>query len=439
MPKLAVLADDFTGALDTGVQFAKVGIPTLVTMMTSLPIDDVPDDTGVLVLDMETRHLSAIEARRLAIEGVERLKAVGAEYFYKKTDSALRGNIGAELDAMCASCAGETLFFIPAFPKAGRTTVDGRHYCDGVPISRTVFGKDPFNPVIEDYVPSIIASQSSVKVATVSQRQLATVAWQPHGGERILVFDATSDDDMRSIAAKLAERGTPRLMAGCAGMAEYLPGMLELRRNARRNIFFSQPGLIIVSGSLNKMTFEQIEYAREQGFVVVELTPEQKLCADLAKSNFRRPLLEKIREQSRAGARMIIHAVSGSEGIRQTDELARSLGLSAEETRVRVAANLGGLIGMLIEEGVGGSFAVFGGDTLVSVMRAIGGRGIVPICEIESGVVLSTLAFKNGEMSLITKSGGLGSKEIIIRIEEFVNKSLKHKSLNNKGEGKIYA
>ena len=60
MIRLLVLADDFTGALDTGVQFSKAGVSTFVSTNTRFPSGEQME---VLVLDLETRHLPPSEAR----------------------------------------------------------------------------------------------------------------------------------------------------------------------------------------------------------------------------------------------------------------------------------------------------------------------------------------------------------------------------------------
>ena len=67
MRKLLVLADDFTGGLDTGAQFAAAGIPTVVTTNPAYCAADHEEDT-VLVVDVETRHLLP-EKARLSIAG----------------------------------------------------------------------------------------------------------------------------------------------------------------------------------------------------------------------------------------------------------------------------------------------------------------------------------------------------------------------------------
>ena len=92
---LFIIAADFTGALDTGVQFAARGIPTQVTVDPE--VDFAAHDTAVLVVDTETRHLPASEAYEKVFHLSRRALAYGIRNIYKKTDSALRGNIGAEL------------------------------------------------------------------------------------------------------------------------------------------------------------------------------------------------------------------------------------------------------------------------------------------------------------------------------------------------------
>jgi uncharacterized protein YgbK (DUF1537 family) len=65
MIKLLVIADDFTGAMDTGVQFSKKGVPTLVTTDRRACLQAPDEKTEVLVVDIESRHLRAPEAYTL--------------------------------------------------------------------------------------------------------------------------------------------------------------------------------------------------------------------------------------------------------------------------------------------------------------------------------------------------------------------------------------
>ena len=144
MLRLLMIADDFTGALDTGVQLAAHGIPTQVVVGQA---DLSACSSTVLVVDTETRHLPAAKAAKAVEELTRSAVENGVGCIYKKTDSALRGNIGAELAALLKASGARNLPFLPAFPQIGRTTEKGVHYIKGVPVNESPFGIDPFEPV----------------------------------------------------------------------------------------------------------------------------------------------------------------------------------------------------------------------------------------------------------------------------------------------------
>lgn len=204
MLELLIIADDFTGALDTGVQFAGEGAETRVVTDRNYDYCAVEAGIQVLVMDAETRHLPAKEAYDvvygIAIRGI----ASGIPYIYKKTDSALRGNIGSELTALLAASEKNILPFFPAFPKIGRTTEAGYHYINGIPVKESVFGQDPYDPVKCSYIPELIQRQSSVPVRTIR--------WNEEiGGTRvtpeIVVLDAQEDEQLEELGKQLLDMG----------------------------------------------------------------------------------------------------------------------------------------------------------------------------------------------------------------------------------------
>ena len=62
MVKLLIIADDFTGALDTGVQFSAHGAVTSVITDPAFDFTKVDSSIQVLVMDAETRHLEPEQA-----------------------------------------------------------------------------------------------------------------------------------------------------------------------------------------------------------------------------------------------------------------------------------------------------------------------------------------------------------------------------------------
>jgi len=126
----AVIADDFTGACDVGVQFSERGLSTLVVTSTKT-LDTVKDDFDVVVIDTETRNLSAETAYERLGEASNACESNNIELMYKKVDSTLRGNIGSELDAILDVFCFDAVIVTPSFPAYGRTVLNGKLLIDG--------------------------------------------------------------------------------------------------------------------------------------------------------------------------------------------------------------------------------------------------------------------------------------------------------------------
>ena len=146
--KLLMIADDFTGALDTGIQFAKNGALTKLFIGSGWEEELFPESlTEVLILDTETRHLSPELAYETVYRIVSKAKKFAVDCIYKKTDSGLRGNIGSELEALLDASGELFLAFLPALPEMDRVTIGGIQYANGIPVAQSEFGYDPFEPV----------------------------------------------------------------------------------------------------------------------------------------------------------------------------------------------------------------------------------------------------------------------------------------------------
>lgn len=116
MIKILVIADDFTGALDTGVHFSMKGAKTLVSTQTNYLEENDTTDLDVLVIDTETRYVDFNEAYTVVSRITSYAQHLGIPYIYKKTDSALRGNVSAEIKAL-ADQSNDIIPFLPAFQK----------------------------------------------------------------------------------------------------------------------------------------------------------------------------------------------------------------------------------------------------------------------------------------------------------------------------------
>lgn len=408
MVKLLVIADDFTGALDTGVQFAASGAETRVVTNIEYDFSRTGREVQVLVLVAETRHVKWEEAYRMVYGIAKRACESGIPYLYKKTDSALRGNIGSELKAVLDAAGKRSLHFLPAFPRMNRVTRNGIHYIDGSPVHESVFGKDPFEPVTCSYIPDMMRGEVPVTVVESMD------GWERQNG--VMVYDASTDEELMSIGSFLKEKGELGLTAGCAGFAAVLPQLLGLSGKRRERISLDKK-FLVACGSVNPITVRQLDYAERAGMKRIRLTPEQKLEKDYLESEEGNRALEEWTKTA-LEEECCIFDTNDLPGCRAACEYAGSHGLSLDELRVRIADTLGRVVEHLVRAGVKSTMLLTGGDTLMGFMRHIGCDEIVPVCEMAPGTVLSQVDIDGRTYSIISKSGGFGEEKLIAELAE---------------------
>ena len=406
---LLIIADDFTGALDTGVQFAARGIKTRVVVGADAALTHRNAD--VLVVDTETRHLPAAKAYEAVERLVRRAGHAGFAYLYKKTDSALRGNVGAELAALLNASGSRQLAFLPAFPQMNRVTKNGVQYIDGVPVTESPFGVDPFEPVCHAAVTELLAEQTDLPAAAFPA--LAADGNVPTANG-ILIFDAATVEDLRSTGRALLNNGGLRVLAGCAGFGAVLPELLGLGgADVTRPTL--DPRLLVICGSVNAITLAQLDKAEQAGFTRLRLTPHQKLTPDYWYSDEGQAALKKIEETLAAHPYNIIET-NDAGGNEPTTAAADALGLTREAMRVRIAGGIGQLVGAIFASPSVGTLLLTGGDTLLQCMNSVGVHELEPICEMERGVVLARFGCNGTTRYVITKSGGFGQANLLTKL-----------------------
>lgn len=412
MEKLLIIADDFTGALDTGVQFAVRGARTCVVTDPAYDFSRAKADVQVLVLDAETRHLPPRAAYGTVFQAVESALSAGFRYVYKKTDSALRGNVGAELAAVLDAAKADSLAFLPALPKMNRVTRNGVHYIDGVPVAESVFGQDPFEPVTASSVAEIIGAQTPKPVVLHSPRD-EVPALRPG----IQVYDAETDGDLLRIGMGLGREGL-RLCAGCAGFAAVLAELLELT-GTPPGLPYLVPSLFVACGSVNPVTLRQMETAEAAGFPHIHLTPVQKLESSWRETPDCAAALASWLEAAGREKRFILD-VNDPAGCDDTADYARERGLTTEDLRVRISDQLGHLVQNLLDAGLHATMLCTGGDTLMALTRAVDVAELTPVCELDTGAVLTDFTYHGKTYHIISKSGGFGEPDLFIRLAKSI-------------------
>ncbi|MCI9354372.1 MAG: four-carbon acid sugar kinase family protein [Firmicutes bacterium] len=410
MLKLLIITDDFTGALDTGIQFTKQGVKIQIAVEQNPENISISDSTQVLVIDLETRPLTAQQAYEIVKYVMIWAKRKNIDYIYKKTDSALRGNVGAELKAV-SDVYKECVYFIPAFPKIGRITKNGNHYINNVLLSETAFAKDPFEPVKHSHMKDIITKEyTNIEVCCV-EKQIQIKDYLHKIEQGVVVFDAETEQDMKNRLYELKQSQQLKLLAGCAGLAEFLPEILCLKGNIEA-VYEKKKGLYVACGSLNPITKSQMEYACENGFERVNLSANQKLFLEYYDTEKGKQFLKKLENICQNHNCIIVDTFD--EIPYETEKLSEQKGLSKEQVRFAIAKCHGKIVKYLIKKGIDYTIFMTGGDTLMGLMKNLENTELTPVCEISQGVVLSILKWNEKKLQVVSKSGGFGNKDVLI-------------------------
>lgn len=397
----AIVADDLTGASDTGAVFARQGLRTIVCVAPSLGGDVPPAD--VLVMSTESRQLPterAAEAVNACAREVERWLAGRApRWIYKKIDSTLRGHPAAELVALMRAMRIDRVLVAPAFPAQGRTTVGGRQRVNGVPLEETPFGSDVassdvsalFSPWSARYPTRLIeladVRRGAQHVADIMAAAVGVGVW---------IGDAETEADLRVLARAAVLSRIP-LLCGSAGLARAVA--LEDGRHVEPGQIptpFPAAPVLVVAGSRSRATARQVDAAERAGIAIVRPAPA------FAGDQSTEVLADVVEETARVLS-------SGRSVILTTIDLPVSpLGAAF------VAQRLASVVVSLLDNVPIGGLVLTGGDTASAVCRALETGMLWLIGEVQPGMAIGSLiAGARPGLRVVTKAGDFGGDEAL--------------------------
>lgn len=203
-PRLRILADDLTGALDCAAAFG-AGVPVHLARPASVEAD------GIDIVATATRDVPAAELPALLQPALAWL--CGADVAFKKVDSLLRGNTFDEVDWLARHAPFRGLALVPAFPAQQRMTENGQQWWRQTDGTRT--------PVAASIRESLQARGWRVDTGpTPPDLQQGAVAWVP---------DMLNDGALDAVAAFALQSGSDWLWCGSAGLAHALARHMPAR------------------------------------------------------------------------------------------------------------------------------------------------------------------------------------------------------------------
>lgn len=149
--------------------------------------------------------------------------------------------------------------------------------------------------------------------------------------------------------------------------------------------------------------------------VYYPLKPAQSLTPGYFATTDGAVLLDDLAEQLKQGRQCLVDTndIPGEEPV---EAYAADRGLNLSDVRSRIPEDMGALIKGLLDRQVRTTLMVTGGDILMGFVQALGTYEITPIRELFTGTVLSTVQLDGKTQLLISKSGGFGDPDVILRL-----------------------
>lgn len=423
MAKLVIIADDLTGALDTGVQFSKKNMSVAVTTDINCDFENEFNEMDVIVIDTESRHISKEQAKKRVKSAVSKFNREKVEFFYKKMDSTLRGNIGSELEGFMEGLGINELSFVPAFPSGKRTVKNGILYVNGVKLADTQFAQDILNPVNDSYIPDIIGKQTDIKVLKSEIHNLVPNEDKENQERKIYLFDSENIEEMAKIGRGLNDKKLLNFTAGNAGFAEILTDYLNIE-GKKPKISIDDKRILFVCGSVNITSLNQCRFAEKIGYISKSLNFNDIISEKYSSSRNYMADREYFKMKLEAHEKLLLKTSSSDDVIKIALEYSKRNNIPMETLTLNIAENTGKLVSEIVKDKKIQNLIVFGGDTLMGILKNIGCRYIVPVAEILPGIVFTKAVGKEFTVNVITKAGGFGEEDVVQKIEKFIRANM---------------
>lgn len=429
MAEIVIIADDYTGANDTGVMVAQCGYRTCTV------IDDAHADMAALeeaqcvAFSTDSRGLPAGQAYEAVYRAALRFGGVQTRLFSKRIDSTLRGNLGAECDAILD--AVETLqggaermaIICPAFPRASRVLMDDCLYVNGVPLRETAAAQDPKNPIQTNSAVQLFQKQLNRKIAALplaavrSGDAVRQLRWEYERNVRAVVAEAQTDADIAALAAAALESELPFVALDPGAFSQALAREMKRRAAPKDN-----RRVLFVVGSVNAVAARQVGRLLEQpeasgipvktgALIQDDATAQQEVCRVVAEAAFLKD------------ARTVCLYSDGICPTGRIDLEAEAVrqGKTAEQLSRQINVRLCAAAAEVLNDGHFGALFACGGDVAIELCRALGATGEYPLQEVIPLAVYGKLADGCAAgMHIITKGGMVGDESTMVLCQQFL-------------------
>jgi len=395
MENYFIVADDFTGSNDTGVQIRRRGIPVSVVFSNKLITGE-----DSCVLDTESRALSTKDAFEKVSAEVASVPFGKFAHVMKKVDSTLRGQIASETKAIDKHYKSELIICAPALPDLGRITLNKIHQLNGVPITKTEIARDPKAPVTEDNIHALMSVAFDEPVTHIGIDAVRAGNISLDNG-RVFTFDVCSNSDMQNIIRSALATKKRILWVGTAAMMDNLLSVKKV----------VPPALGVIT-SLSSVTREQVLYAEKQGVQLVHVAMHDILEGKISQDS----IAERAVELLKSGKDTIVlsSATYASDEFKKSVDAAAGRNMTPEEMSTFTQTAISKIADLILNKVTVSGIFLAGGDTAMGFFDAAKSFGSSIITEIAIGIPMMYLrGGKYDGLKIVTKAGAFGKEDAV--------------------------
>ena len=423
---IGIIADDLTGADDTSLQFFLRGANTQILLDSTV----VPENkalTQVWAIPTETRNSEAPVAYEKVKQAANILKETfNVEYFYKKMDSTIRGNIAVETLAMLEALDMDAAVIIPAFPQEGRTTIGGYHLLKGIPIERTEFARDPRAPIYESHIPTVLRTELKneqdelidlIELRTVIKGAgpiLMKINELVAKGVKLIVVDAMSVTDIEQVALAIEKCSHKILPCGSAGCAQVLANVwLPSQENHKDEKTIPTLPKLLVSGSATECTAAQIRKLQDDEDIENSYFIDLKIEDIL--EGITDSIVKRVTEHLVKDNVVVVH----TSNLTVDSKIISQILFENEMSKQQFISKIGDYLATLTQKALLNRDAILitvGGETSFKCCKAINSNSLQIVDAICPAI---PLCIDTKAQWVVTKSGNLGNTNTLIDIIKY--------------------
>ena len=423
MYRCLIVADDLTGAN------ASISLLKNLKITTLLELNDknLYKDYDAISCSTESRGISETDAYNKVFNITKKYMHNDIAVYNKRIDSTMRGNIGAEIDAMLDALGDDRLAIVsPGYPSAGRTVVGGYLLVNGILVEDTEMAVDSKNPIKISNCIELIKYQSKRKITSLeidivrtSSKVISKYIKDKYDeGFRIIVCDMVNQNHVKNISEAILESKIKFIVADPSPLTAKISELSIINKEKTNK----SKKILCAIGSISHTTALQVKTLYSNRTVgLIRFRPENLIDLSLCEKEINNIVNQVINKFETFNICILVSENLYRDKPLDFDEIALLSKTDIEYLSNLINEGIAISIEKILEKVKIDGLYTSGGDTTVKICSQLNSYSLDIQCSVFPLVVYAKLnGGKYQGLDLITKGGGVGDAESLIKCVDFL-------------------